>query len=696
MNKLFCALLVIVAISACAQTPEIKKICGTDELRYETFQQYPQYLSGAQKAHQKLENFTQTFTHSYNNQRGTLYIIPVVFHVIHNFGPENISQAQILDAIEVVNRNMRKLNPDTIDIIPAFKSIAADCQIELRLAQKDPAGNCTSGINRIASPLTYIGDHSVKQLIQWDPSKYLNVYVCADAAGIAGHAIFPADADTIPQWDGIVIRHDYLGSIGTSTPFKSVVLTHELGHYLNLQHIWGGNNVPGYYYLPVAQTGNCSFDDGVADTPNTIGWQTCNLNGASCGNVVDNVQNFMDYAYCPRMLTEGQKIRMHAALNSPIGNRNNLWQPANLAATGTDGNNTLCAAALTANRTTICAGQSITFTDVSYHGVTARNWNFSGGNPSGSAAPVVNVVYNTPGIYPVQLQVSNGIDTISITENNYITVLPDAQTTLPLIESFENTTNLPANDWFIINPHNDQAFTITNTASYTGNKSVMIDNYNCNTQGAFDELISSTYNYNNQSPATTIEFKYAFTFKDTLNTADRLRVFISGDCGQTWQVRKNMSGNVLKTANFTNQPFVPQNQSQWKTTTITNITGSMLSDKFRIKFVFEAAGGNNFYLDDINFGNASHQSEWNEFNESIVVSPNPFENEIYYEINSIYKDLINIKITDVTGKQIWAGNYNSQYHFNKEKIVLNNIAQGIYFINFYHQGKSITRKIIKQ
>ena len=133
---------------------------------------------------------------------------------------------------------------------------------------------------------------------------YLNIYVCASASpGLAGHCLTPSAADTIPQWDGVVIAHNSIGSIGTSSPITSVVLTHEIGHYLNLQHTWGGNNVPGFPYLPVADTGNCAYDDGVSDTPNTIGWQSCNLSGQTCGSL-DNLQNFMEYAYCPTMFTE--------------------------------------------------------------------------------------------------------------------------------------------------------------------------------------------------------------------------------------------------------------------------------------------------------------------------------------------------------------------------------------------------------
>src|SRR6202007_3206756 len=132
-------------------------------------------------------------------------------------------------------------------IIPQFKGIAADLEIEFRLAQKDPAGNCTNGITRHASTETYSGSQKVKDIVHWDPTKYLNVYVVQNAAGLAGHCVWPGDADTIPQWDGVVLGYNYVGSIGQSNPTQSVVLSHEIGHYFNLQHTWGGNNVPGFY-----------------------------------------------------------------------------------------------------------------------------------------------------------------------------------------------------------------------------------------------------------------------------------------------------------------------------------------------------------------------------------------------------------------------------------------------------------------
>jgi hypothetical protein len=259
-----------------------------------------------------------------------VYTIPMVFHVIHENGNENISDEQIYDAIAVLNRDFRKLNPDTSDIIDAFAGIAGDARVEFRLATIDPNGNCHSGINRIVSPLTNDGSNSdMKALSYWPRNKYMNVWICAEiGSGIAGFTNLPGDVNG--NWgafeDGIVLRSDYVGSIGTSSPIKSRTLTHETGHWLNLYHTWGPTNSP-------ADPTNCDFDDNVTDTPNTVGYTSCNIDGASCGSLIDNVQNYMEYSYCSRMFTEGQTTRMRAALLSNTAQRNNLWSAANLEST---------------------------------------------------------------------------------------------------------------------------------------------------------------------------------------------------------------------------------------------------------------------------------------------------------------------------------------------------------------------------
>lgn len=606
------------------------------------------------------------------------YIIPVVFHVVHQYGPENISDEQIYDAVKQVNIQLRKQNEDTTDIDPLFKNIAADTEIEIRLAQLDPDGNCTNGITRTASPLTLPGDHSVKDLIQWPPDQYLNIYVCKDAAGLAGHALMPGQADTVPEWDGIVMKHDYVGTIGTSSYFRRTVVTHEIGHYLNLQHIWGGNNVPDFYYLPVGDAGNCSYDDGVTDTPETIGWQSCVSNPQSCGTT-DNIQNYMDYAYCALMFTEGQKTRMHNALNSNEAQRNNLWQPSNLAATGTDGVAILCAAKFNASKKIVCVGEPTTFNDISYHGITDRLWNFYGGNASSTTDSSVTVTYPSPGWYDVTLDASNGTDTVSVTLQNYIRVLPEQGTQDYLIEGFENLA-IYQDDW--TENHMGPAQTSIANIGLNSNSSLKFDNYNAS-QSEF-QVISPPLDVSNLN-ALTIQFDYAFAPQSS-SDGDSFLVLISNDCGETWAVRKSLHANInLETSQATTTPFTPGSTSEWASESI-NIPPSYLNQNFLVMFKLENDGGNNLYLDNINIAHPDALNLDNQKESLIRLYPNPTKESLHiYADHTIHQ----ITIRDASGREVLDNSVNKQ-QFDLQ----HQLASGTYFVTILTEKGAAQRKFI--
>lgn len=660
--------------------------CGTDEMRHELHQLKPERTDYIRQTEKELESFTKSF--QYQQRDGDPYIIPVVFHVIHDYGPENISDEQIYDAIEQVNIQLRKLNEDTTDIVDDFKQIAADTEIEIRLAQLDPNGNCTSGITRTASELTHVGDHELKSLIQWPPDQYLNIYVANQAAGLAGHAMMPADADTIPEWDGIVMQHSYVGTIGTSTFFRRTVVTHEIGHYLNLQHIWGGNNVPDYPYLVVAQPENCDYDDGVADTPNTIGWQSCPLNGESCGTL-DNVQNYMDYAYCARMFTEGQRDRMHAALNSPIANRNNLWSQANLEATGTAGNDILCHADFDADRRILCAGQSITFIDKSYHGITGWEWNFEGGDPSTSTEGQPTVTYDTPGVYEVSLTVEQGAEQASTTKEGFVVVQENPGVQNYVIIGFEGYTNPNQSSKFFLDKHFEDTWEINTDLGAQSNRSLWINNFD-NPSKKDHTFITRTIDLSEYDEAV-INFDYAYAKRDEEN-ADRLRIALSTNCGESWTTGPSLTFNAtdLNTAPLTTTAFIPQ-EHEWENTSVT-IPASFCVENLMIRFQYIPDGGNNFYIDNINVTHPDLVSVENRVTKPVFhVFPNPNNGHFQLTLEGVEESRsTHIEVYDQLGRQVLTKVTSNV----REDIDLSNVGSGIYILRVTSGKEVFTEKLV--
>jgi PKD repeat protein len=700
MNKIVLTLFILIdAVFAFSQTENLH--CGADEMRISTLKQNPKVAKAVITKEQQLEAFTQNFVQNYNdnqNKKSTssaTYIIPVVFHVIHNYGTENISDAQLKDGIDIVNKTFRKLRPDTASIVSVFKGIHADCDIEFRLATKDPNGNCHSGINRIASPLTTSGDHRIKKLIHWPPTQYLNVYVVMNAAGLAGHAVWPSDADTIPLWDGIVLSHNYVGTIGTSNLTQSVAFAHECGHYLNLHHIWGGNNVPNFYYYPCADPGkDCNIDDLVADTPPTIGWQSCNLNGASCGNTVDNVQNAMDYSYCNIMFTQGQKARMHACLTATVAGRNNLWQPANLIATGVYTTTPpVCKAEFTSNKTVICPSNQVAFTNTSYHGpFTAISWKFAGGTPSVSAIANPTITYSAAGTYSVELKVKNGLDSVSIIKQNYISVQTSTTSiAYPFSEGFESIVSLNGPEWLTNNLDTSNTWQLTNLASSSGNKSIMIDNYTTWVNGK-DELYSKPINLTGAG-TLNISFKYAFARRDTSNK-DQLQMYVIQTCNGTTISRFLASGATLETVPPRVTAFYPSSQSEWKLASAM-IPSFVFTNGFRLKFVFSGNRGNNIFIDDINIDINAGLNNLIENISELTIFPNPTLGNCRLKFTVNEHKTLSAKVYNMLGEQvmeiekhIYSEGENHMY------LQTENLANGSYIIQLTDGVSSLHKQLI--
>ena len=315
--------------------------CGSDNHYEQHLANHPEVV----QERQELEEFTAKFVENYNPHAKTASItIPVVFHINDPSNPQKVNSAQIQSALTILNEDFTATNADISDIRPEFQSVIANMDINFCLATIDPNGNPTTGITYHTN--NYNGREpdgygtSVKSVSYWPGEKYLNIWIVNETEDDgseynSGWAFLPDNWALNNGIDGIVYNHRYLGYAGSSEVSgpnswqaeMARVLTHEVGHYLNLHHTF-------YNYCS-------SPGDYVDDTPYVYyhGSNNCEQLGTLCpSTTVVQDQNYMDYTPCPSMFTAGQKARVMAALNSNVAGRNNLWTDANLIAVGCKSN----------------------------------------------------------------------------------------------------------------------------------------------------------------------------------------------------------------------------------------------------------------------------------------------------------------------------------------------------------------------
>ncbi|WP_046242603.1 M43 family zinc metalloprotease [Hymenobacter terrenus] len=602
--------------------------------------------------------------------------VPVVMHIIHTGGSSNISDAQVYDALRVVNEDYSKTNRDTADVIAAFQPIYANIGFKMKLARLDPNGNCTTGITRTYSTDSNIGDDRVKNLIKWDQNKYLNIWICTSANGAGGYAYFPCTGGSV---DGIVIRNAQFGSIDTSGGSNLAVrtLTHEIGHYFGLPHTWGGSNTPGL-------ASNCGIDDGIADTPNTTGSQTsCSAtygtgtvltNFNPCGPLA-NVQNYMDYSSCTRMFTLGQRAVMRASLL--LSCRQQLTTPSNLVATGTDdsftGGDCAPIVAFQASAPVVCAGSTITFTDYSYNtnlaaATTSYNWQFPGGVPSTSTLRNPMVTYPTGGIYSVSLTVTAASGSSTTTRPALVQIVSgNSGLAGPIAESFESA-DFPLNfatpdlrNWVASSSSNVGAARWIRRASAPGGL-VVSDGVAC--VAVFSSLVPAGTQINITSPninlsgftaanPPVLSFDRAYALRPVAAN-DNLNVQFSTDCGRTWNTQRTFFPNTLNTRDALRiTGYTPTAVSDWQPLQIP-IPASYLGSNFQIRFQMVSNLGNNFYLDHVAVGVATPLASRasNAAGAALRVFPNPLTAETAVEFTLPKAGPIELRLTDLLGRLV--------------------------------------------
>jgi len=331
MKRILFLISAILIFKAQAQVIPQQRTCGTPVLpaQYETWLQSVKPVPGKYGT----ANIQSVFN------------IPVIVHIIHNnetvnsisaTSGNNINAAQVIDQINILNKDYNGLNADTTLIPSIFKPLLGKFQVNFCLAVVNPTGGVLAEpgvdrINRVAKGWTatpysqaYI-DATIKPNSIWDPNRYLNIWIAPLSGGLLGYATFPNPGSTGLQGltgtfgttttDGVVILNTSFGSIGTAQTGqynKGRTITHELGHWMGLRHIWGDANCATDYCndTPVAQTSNF----GCPTFPFHVG--TCA--GNTTGEMTMNYMDYTDDA-CMQMFTADQKNRAQLILsNSPM------------------------------------------------------------------------------------------------------------------------------------------------------------------------------------------------------------------------------------------------------------------------------------------------------------------------------------------------------------------------------------------
>ena len=296
------------------------RTCAAMDHYAEVIKKDPQFA----KRRQQIELQTQTYVANRREAgpylRSGVIRIPVVVHVVFNElneANENVSDEQIQSQLDVLNQDYRMTNPDSSLVPDAFKPLRADSRIEFHLAVRDPGCGPTSGITRTSTTqrdfsfddgvkFNSTGGHDA-----WPRDEYMNLWVCDLAGGLLGYGTFPGEPAAT---DGVVVDFEAFGTTGSAAaPFNlGRTATHEVAHWLNLNHIWGDDT--GF-------PDECIGTDNVDDTPNQADEnRDCpSFPQVSCSNGPDGdmFMNYMDYTddLCMMMFTVGQSLRMDAALN---------------------------------------------------------------------------------------------------------------------------------------------------------------------------------------------------------------------------------------------------------------------------------------------------------------------------------------------------------------------------------------------
>jgi hypothetical protein len=592
-------------------TVEYQKMLHKSNPKKETIDQFEKWMNN------KLNQAKTAPASTLGAQRTqTTYTIPVVVHVIHNGEPigtgKNISDAQILSQIKVLNDDFNRLNADKTNTPSVFQSVAGSFDIQFILAQQDPNGLATNGIVRIIgsqSSWTFNNNYLLKSQSYWPAEQYLNVWV-TNLIDYLGYTQFPVsplpgleDSSNERLTDGIVINYREFGSIdGGSFDLhpkynKGRTLTHEMGHFFGLRHIWGDGS-------------DCTSTDFVADTPTQSNSSSgCPTHPQTDCSATKMFQNYLDYSddACMNLFTQAQVSRMNTIIqNSPrrkeLPNSIGSLPPTSVP-------NDLGIKTILSPGRTACAGSifpSITIRNYGINTITSAQILLK---KNGSTIETKNIAISLLPNAELQVDfnptiltstITTPIDflisqTNTVTDGNANNNLKSISTTTPVIGTLpitESFATIPTT-WSIDNP---DGLTTWQTSSPSGRSAMMINFYDYVEIGATDRIVTPLLDLTSATSATLIFDRAYAQYPGT--TGDSLRVLVTTDCrfdvSPTVKFKKGDAD--LATAPDSSSPFAPT-RNQWTTEVIS--LDQFVGQSIQIAFEGKNANGNNLYLSDV-------------------------------------------------------------------------------------------------
>jgi len=658
-----CAVLML--CSTALQAQQIR--CSTNDHEQQLQQANPKRQQQRQNLEQRVSQMLSA------GQRSTPNItIPVVVHVLYNGTAQSISDAQIQSQIDVLNEDFNRLNADTTNTPALWKPIGGNAGITFCLAQTDPSGAPTNGIERRQTTVnSFNTNDNIKSfatggLDAWDPTQYFNIWVGNLGNFLLGYAEFPTTA--ISNTYGVVIHYNYFGRDGSSNaPFnKGRTATHEVGHCFGLYHIWGDDG------------GSCTGSDQVADTPPQGGEyygcpsypQTDNCSPTAPGAMFMNYMDYTDDA-CMNLFTQGQATRVLATFNgSPYsvlqnstacGTANLFNDDAQLLSIQSPSGN-LCTGNVNPVVTIRNAGaDTITAVDIRYfvdnNAPQLSNW-------TGTLLPLTSTQVSLPAISTIsgphtfsavctqpngQADPNPSNDSAGVSFN-----VVSTGNALPYAEGFEGA--FPPTGTQLNNPDNLTTFEQTTAAFRTGTKSMYINNYDYDSNGQVDELVLPNLDLTSvSSPRLAFWLAYRLYTNPTSspNYSDTLTVQVSPDCGQTWTEVYRKFGTALVTTpspSYTLNAYVPV-ASHWRRDSV-DLSAYANLDNVVVKLRHITDYENNLYIDDINIDGAALTTALAENPQGqLSVSPNPARDRVRIDLSPM-KGLVQLQVYDLSGRLI--------------------------------------------